>query len=203
MKRADNAPRKKLDAVYKDVSGFVMDLINPSGRKISHTRSLVYGELTWPGVERLAKALELGENDVFYDLGSGVGKVVIQVAMTVPVKKSIGIELTKTRYQGSVDALAQIKKQGLLITKCQFRNESLMDSSLGDATAIYVASTCFTDSFMLKLTRKLAAYNKPMRFVTLRDLGKRPPQFKYIKQIKLHATWSKSLDAHLYHVEPK
>lgn len=202
MKRAENVPRKKLDEVYKDVSGFVMETIDPNGRKIAHQRSLVYGELTWPGVERLAKALELGEDDVFYDLGSGVGKLVLQIAM-MPVKKSIGVELTKTRYESSVAALAQIKKQGLLDAKCQFRNESLMDSNLADATAIYVASTCFSDSFMLKLTRKLAAYNKPMRFVTLRDLGKRPPQFKYVKAIKLVATWTRTLDAHLYHVVPK
>jgi hypothetical protein len=201
--RVVSGPRKKLEELYKDVSGFVMDAIDPNGRKIGHARSLVYGELTWPGVERLAAALELGEKDVFYDLGSGVGKAVLQIAMTIPVKKSIGIELTKPRYEGSAQALKQIKKLDLIVAKqCIFRNESLMDSNLTDATAIYTASTCFSDSFMLRMTRKIASYNRPMRFVTLRDLGQRPRQFKFVRSVKLRATWTRTLDAYLYNVVP-
>lgn len=33
-----------------------------------------YGEVTYGGMERLYEALELRNEDVFYDLGCGVGK---------------------------------------------------------------------------------------------------------------------------------
>ena len=40
----------------------------------------------------MLETINVRENDVFIDLGSGVGQVVLQVAASVPLKKCIGIE---------------------------------------------------------------------------------------------------------------
>ena len=47
----------------------------------SDSTSLVYGEITWAGMETLHNALNLRSDDVFYDLGSGVGKFVLCTAL--------------------------------------------------------------------------------------------------------------------------
>jgi Histone methylation protein DOT1. len=38
--------------------------------------------------ETLIKELNITDKDVFYDLGCGVGKLVMQVGLTTPVKKA-------------------------------------------------------------------------------------------------------------------
>jgi len=59
-------------------------------------------ELTPKRIESLLKFANLKHNDVFYDLGSGRGEIVRTAFRKFNVKKSIGIELTKSLYQTSI-----------------------------------------------------------------------------------------------------
>lgn len=52
----------------------------------------VYGETSYELVEQVIKEANVTENDIFLDLGSGVGNVVLQVAGAVMPKECIGIE---------------------------------------------------------------------------------------------------------------
>ena len=52
----------------------------------------VYGETSNDLVDQMLKKVALKETDVFIDLGSGVGNVVLQVAATVRCKRCYGIE---------------------------------------------------------------------------------------------------------------
>src|SRR5205823_2256234 len=67
-----------------------------------------YGEILSPSLAQLIQKLALTKNDVLFDLGSGAGKVCIQVALSSPAK-AVGIELSATRH-----ALAQKIKQKLI-----------------------------------------------------------------------------------------
>lgn len=52
----------------------------------------VYGETSFEFIAQMIKEIELDENDVFVDLGSGVGQVVLQVAAATSCNRCIGIE---------------------------------------------------------------------------------------------------------------
>lgn len=52
----------------------------------------VYGETSFEFVSQMIENLDLRPNDIFIDLGSGVGQVVLQVAATVNLAGCIGIE---------------------------------------------------------------------------------------------------------------
>ena len=52
----------------------------------------VYGETSFEFVSQMLDSVTINQNDVFIDLGSGVGQVVLQVAASVHLKKCIGIE---------------------------------------------------------------------------------------------------------------
>lgn len=52
----------------------------------------VYGETSFEFVAQMLETINVRGGDVFIDLGSGVGQVVLQVAASVPLKKCIGIE---------------------------------------------------------------------------------------------------------------
>lgn len=61
-------------------------------------RPSTYGEITYESAQLLLKELALTVNDVFYDFGSGTGKFVVQTYWTTPAIKSVGVELSMTRY---------------------------------------------------------------------------------------------------------
>ena len=69
----------------------------------------VYGEMLAEGVMMLSAVLQLRPTDVFYDLGSGVGKFSTQIALQTHVSMVRGIELSHTRF-----SLAQEIRSALL-----------------------------------------------------------------------------------------
>ena len=63
----------------------------------SAARSFTYGEVTALGVQTLLENVAhagapLGPDDSFADLGSGMGRAVLQVRLATPVSRSIGVE---------------------------------------------------------------------------------------------------------------
>lgn len=52
----------------------------------------VYGETSYDLVCQMIDQIEITQDDVFIDLGSGVGQVVLQMAATMPTKSCWGIE---------------------------------------------------------------------------------------------------------------
>lgn len=73
-----------------------------------------YGELRDEGVVKVFGWLNLTSDDVFCDLGSGIGRMVMQAAMETPVLRSIGIEFIASRHVTAGKALMRLSAQGHL-----------------------------------------------------------------------------------------
>lgn len=191
--------QKLLDTLYGQISGY---LIDTSDREMIEKNggNATYGEITFSGVKTLIKELHLTAADVFYDLGCGVGKMVVQVYLDSPVKKAIGIELSSKRHSD-----AQRVKDLLLETEVleagrvlDFHHADILNVNLSDATVLYLASTCFSDEFMRKLTNKFAKeIPKTIRIITLRPLPDNDT-FILVKTYDLPMTWSEHSAAYLY-----
>jgi hypothetical protein len=65
------------------------------------------GELSVRGVTELIRACSLRDEDVFLDVGAGIGNVVVQVALQTRVKQSLGIELRSDAVALSQSALTE------------------------------------------------------------------------------------------------
>lgn len=52
----------------------------------------VYGETSYEFIDQMINEVEITPDDVFIDLGSGVGQVVLQMAAATNCKKCVGIE---------------------------------------------------------------------------------------------------------------
>ena len=84
---------------------------NNLDEKVSKTTG-VYGELTEHAVEHIMHELrdEFQNNrGVFYDLGSGTGKVVAHIALGSQLSKVCGIEFDTLRYDKSIKLINSIK----------------------------------------------------------------------------------------------
>lgn len=149
-----------------------------------------YGEVTTLGARQLFYFMGISsstsssrsdDNVVFYDLGCGRGKLVIQALLELErVDKSIGVELSRMRQQAAVMAWQSLTSQHVALQASSSRlgllQGDLFDQDLSNATHIYVASLCFTDAMMHDLQQKLKAL----------------PQLKCVATLKKFPTWAHS-----------
>jgi len=81
------------------------------GRFMTGHEASVYGEVLPDGIQTLLDVIDtefpFKREDVFVDLGSGTGKVVIHAALATPCKKVVGIELSETRHKHGLQALKE------------------------------------------------------------------------------------------------
>ena len=115
-----------------------------------------HGELTLEGLKKLIGKTNTRKK-VFVDMGSGNGSVVINMVKTYPgIKKVIGIELNKKRYDYSVE---RVKKE---LKKSQQKKVELIygdffgdDIDYGNVDFVYISNLCFGDLINKKIATKL------------------------------------------------
>lgn len=187
-----------IDELYQQTSGF-----NVSSQEYESITKAggapTYGEITYAGADQILKLFNLTDKDVFYDLGCGVGKFVVQAYLTTPVKRAGGIELSKTRIDGAKKIAKELKTQKKIEKgrKLEFIEGDLLKVKFKDATAVFVSSLCFSNELLEKLTNKLAGLKKGLRVATSRPLAENKA-FKLIGDYQIPMTWSSSSTVHVY-----
>ena len=190
--------RQTMNRIYKDADdGFQIPREDEQAVKKSKG-SPIYGEINQKALSTLLDYLNLGPKDIFYDLGSGVGKVVLQTVLTTNVGQAYGIELSATRYQEAKAALEKAKSIASLTPgRLKFLNQDLLLADLSKATVVYTCSTAFSAGFMTKLTERLSQFKQPFRLVSLQDLPT-TKNFELLDILKLDMSWTRKAPVHIY-----
>lgn len=125
--------------------------------------ALTYGEGTEAGIHKMSKMftkyLPLSQipvqNRTFYDLGCGLGKIVVGMALLHPQIRSIGIEIVDDRARQAGIALSRLSKH--VQNRCGIMTGSIFDEQFfyGNACWIYVSNLCFTPEHNSQLSLKL------------------------------------------------
>jgi hypothetical protein len=163
-----------------------------------------YGEIPYDSAAHILADLKLSQNDVFYDLGSGVGKLVLQAYLTTPVKRSVGIELSKTRFN-----IANSRhKQTILDDHTTpgrdliFLHQNIRTATLSDATVCFLSGITFPPPLVQTIMDRLSALQHPVKVVSILPLPEHA-QFKLIKTYQLPMSWaSEGVDVCLYTITP-
>jgi len=210
--------KKILSDVYHDIDAIIPE---PERQCVSQTGgSPVYGEITFESVNFLLNQLNLTKDDVFYDLGSGLGKFIYHVFLMTPVRKSVGIEFSQSRFDRAKSLTGQMPK--LYKQTCKFENSMrslfekpalekiknkscafikgcILEEDFSDATVVFTCSTCFGQEFMQKLVIRFATIDK-LRVITLKQL----PYHEHVHYNATHSlpmTWSKDVPVYMYTVD--
>ena len=186
-------------------------------------RTLTYGEVTPESVsDTILPLLELGPEDVFYDVGCGTGKIVIQAALETSCRAAKGIELVIDRVEEGKLALACLAKYvkhtpagSLLGDRITIVEGDACDppasANLNDATVIFINNVCFGPELMRQVMSTIVHRCPHLRrLVTLRKICTRhrarcrgqglscagfqdPPL-----ETSIHVTWAYATSAYLY-----
>lgn len=116
--------------------------------------SPVYGEIMYEGTESIVNKFSehFNENTVFYDLGCGLGKMVLHIGLKYNPKKSIGIEYSKERANTAKELKEKYAKHKKSIV---FEEGNVLDFDVSDATVVYMDNTVFPNYINKKIYNML------------------------------------------------
>ncbi len=125
-------------------------------------KAFTYGEIDFTDFARILESVPLQGKKVFYDLGAGVGKVVMAMALLANFDRLYGIELLEPVVKESKKILADFNtryRSALPPPQSEaiinFIHDDILDFNYRDADVVFFQATCFNESLMLALTKKL------------------------------------------------
>ena len=146
----------QLDKLFEGISGF--------GGMGVEGFATTYGEVTPAGIQMMSDVFKkvtpitsFGSHQrVFYDLGCGVGKIVVGMAILHPELKCRGIEIVPERIRQAAVATGRITVKSLA-TRIKFQNGSFLapEVHLRDAAYIFVSNLCLTAESQQQLGEKM------------------------------------------------
>ncbi len=192
------------DALFTDVAGYNLSSIGKAAIGREADPSLTYGEVTPEAVAHILAVTGAKEGEVFYDLGSGTGKMVVYAAYLVPLKKSAGIELLPELHLAAAHAGRRYESEILphlsgrhQETELAFIQGDLFEQDYSDADIVVShCCTCFDDDMMQKLTDGLEKLKSGARIATItRTLPS--PSFLHVSSSPCEMGWGQAT-VHVY-----
>lgn len=187
------------DTLFADIAGYSLS----SAGKVAIGRegdpALTYGECTPEAVAHILTVAGAKPGEVFYDLGSGTGKMVVYAAFLVPLKKSVGVELLPELHDAAALAGDRYRKEiqpqftdARRSTALSFLQGDIFEADLTDADIVVShCCTCFDDALMQQLSDKLEACKPGTRIVTI-TRGLSSPAFRHISSTPCQMGWGQA-----------
>ena len=134
----------------------------------------------------------------FYDLGCGVGKVVIGFTYLNSYIKTTGIEIVPERIQMANEALSRIRDNSIQ-SRIEFYCISMLDDSINYSNAcwLWVSNLVFDKNMNTLLFDKLAKETKKGCLIVCSQRSDNTA-FTHINEYTLPMSWSQTSKVHVY-----
>ena len=154
-----------------------------------------YGELLFASVSKLIQIIKPSADDMFLDMGSGIGKLATQVFLQTEITRVLGIEAAKSRNDVAIEACLKLKSQlpQLFAQKRElvFENGNFLNYDLLEVTIIYICSTCFTQELLLEIGKKINMLPNVTKVLTLKPIANL--NLPFCKAIEVECSWDSAL----------
>ena len=165
--------------------------------KINHTAGSIdrtYGEILFSGVEKILKKITITDHDIFLDLGSGLGKVVLQVFMQTQVCKSIGIEINPQLHNSALKIIEkfQTKYAANSTRELHLICADFLETEILAATVILIGSPCYSAKLLAKIEKKIINLEHLHTIVSLKPLLNLQ-NFSFKQVFKVEGSWDDAL----------
>jgi histone methylation protein DOT1 len=157
-----------LDIVYDNINEKCQE-VPRKGRFVSESN----GEIFYSSINKLLSKLVFKEEDVFVDLGSGRGKMVLHVYLQTAVKAVYGIELLTDLHAKAVLAANKVrqdlsgfgpKRQLIFLCGDFFKIDFQM------ATIVFINAICFGQDILMQLGQIINTIPSIHTVITLRPI---------------------------------
>lgn len=194
----DLAKTKEIfNALYADVNGRGISLKWREDRGESD-KSFVYGEVLPDSFYEILSTMEPRPGQIFYDMGSGVGKPSFLAYLLFDFKKAIGIELVeplfaesikvKKRFDNDYKPVLGDKVAGRELT---YINGDFLKHDVSDGDIMYLPSTCYSDELMAGLEAQLECL-KPHAYIATLSKPLRGAAYHQYKNKLYDFTWGQA-----------
>lgn len=196
-------PKAYLQMIYENKGGYTIP-VDETSAMLKEGGHPQYGEIPYDSAAHILDDLNLSRQDVFYDLGSGVGKLALQAYLTTSVKRSVGIELSITRWAIAESCRKQAITDDHIINgrDLVFLNQNILAANLTDATVCFISGIAFPAPFIHSVMDRLSALDHDVKVISVLPLPTHP-QFRLVKTYNLPMSWlPEGVDVFLYQVTP-
>ena len=184
--------------LYGNIKGY--EISNAARAKFSgSTEKLLYGELPFETWRKIVEYANPRQNAVFFDLGSGTGRVVIQSHMLFNFSKSIGVELLDGLHDKACETKnifdKEIKSQianHLANRELQFLKANIFDVDLREADLILMNHPFKEGEDFLRLEEKFLNELKPGTKIITIIRALKNPAFKRLGKQTFKFSWGDS-----------
>ena len=181
------------------VQAYLDRLYKPFYKAIQSSRAAgnneTYGEIFYYSAYRLLRVLQIDANDHFLDIGSGVGKLVLQTFLRTSAKLVTGIEINESRHTIATKILGAIKEELPNLFENQ-RNLQLIHGDFlkidlrDDITLVYLCSTVFSFDLLAAMGQKINAMPHVRKVVSFRVVP-HLDNFALARKLFLHCSWDR------------
>lgn len=179
------------------------DYVQPNNYK----HNITYGEMTYNGLDKLWNSVKDYNIKSFMDLGSGRGVTCFYMANNPSIKKCIGVELVKERYDDANDLKNKLSKLNRNPSKIEFRNEDMFDyleeeNFTKNPYLVWMSNLLYdqdmTNHVYDKLTTKLPnnsilCSSKPPTII--------PPSLQFMNNMEIPMSWNPNSNVHMYQIK--
>lgn len=164
-------------------------------RNISNAAT-TYGEIIYESMCYLIRQLTVSSHDCFLDLGSGMGRTVLQWYALTSIQRAVGIELIESYHQIALDAKATLIKINPWTNSPQrhvdFIAGNFFKQPLPPATIVFINAMCFSQHDITQLGLLLQAMPSVHTIISIRPINVLT-SFRFIKAIRVECTWDSAL----------
>lgn len=157
---------------------------------------LTYGEILTPSLCKLLDKINPSADDVWLDLGSGMGKTLLTTLLYTPIRKLIGYEANDQLTQIARQLLAHLPEEWQHTRQVQLETANFLEKDFNAATIVYICSTCFTESLLDAISEKLNHSSHVRLILSLKPLVKL--RLPFWRTFRVECSWDTGL-IYAYH----
>lgn len=163
------------------------------------TEKLLYGELPFKTWKEIVTKANPKTDGVFFDLGSGTGRIVFASFLNFDFKKTIGIELLEGLHNKACEIKKEFDKNIKDIIsshskdrKIEFVMQNIFDTDLREADFIFMNHPFKDDGIFSKLEEKFLSELKSGTKIVTTIRSLKNPKFKQLGSENFEFSWGNS-----------
>lgn len=166
--------------VYQGVDAMKISL-NYRSRNNINSSNFVYGEIKISSFCDILDFINLNENDIFYDLGSGSGKAVLAAYLYKNPQKAIGIEYIPDLVEVAKKSLKKLEEKLSSNLNIEFINADMRNYDFSNGTCFFIHATTWQEDLMNPIKETLKKTNSGTKIILVTKSFEEPKYFKLLK----------------------